>query len=183
MMTRLLRRDLVLGLALLSLTVFAAPVEPEPGANVYILQMRSGFDLYLASQLTQMGALTVVTDPTLAQYVLSDSVGKGFEDAMEALYPKPKPEEPDEKADDDSKKDGAGSMVDAYANTTRRTSSFARGEGNLFLVNRENSIVVWSTFLDRRDARSDAMNKDATQVVKRLLKFMKQSIAAASAAP
>jgi hypothetical protein len=72
MMTRLLRRDLVLGLALLSLTVFAAPVEPEPGANVYVLQMRSGFDLHLANQLTQMGALTVVTDPALAQYVLSD---------------------------------------------------------------------------------------------------------------
>jgi hypothetical protein len=50
-------------------------------------------------------------------------------------------------------------------------------------VNRENSVVVWSTFLDRRDARNDAMNKDAAQVVKRLLKFMKQSIAAASANP
>lgn len=155
---------------------------------MYLLRMSSGFDLYLANQLTQAGALTVVTDPAQAQYVLTDTVGSNFEATMDALY-KPKEEPPAAPTDGaeakgaENAKGGTRSMIDAYTGAAPRLSSFSRGQGNVFLVSRESSAVVWSTFLDRRDQRSEKLNKAAAEVVKRLQKYMKEGMEATPSAP
>lgn len=178
-MTRLLRRHWIVALGALCITSIAIPAELQSGACVYVLPMRSGFNLYLASQLTQTNSLAVVTDAALADYILTDSIGAAFEQSMDELYPKPKPEEP-AKAKDEEKKESGGmsTMVDAYSTQVRRPATFSRADGTYFLVDRHSRIVVWSTFLNHRDTRNEAMDKDATQVVKRLKKFLKASNAA-----
>lgn len=187
MMTRLLRRYWIVTLAALCVTAAALPAELQSGASVYVLPMRSGFNLYLASQLTQSNALTVVTDAPLADFILTDSIGAAFEQSMEELYPKPKPEEPvkakeeDKKEEDKKGSGGLSSMVDAYSASIRRPSTFSRSDGTYFLVDRHSRIVIWSTFFNHRDTRNEAMNKDAAQMVKRLKKFLKS--ASATAAP
>lgn len=184
MMIRVLRRHLIAGILLLGLCVSGRPAELSSGASVYLLSMRYGFDLFLANQLTQSGLFTVVTDPALAEYVLSDSVGAGFEQSMDNLYPKPKEEEaePEEKPEKDEKGGSASGIVQAYSSAVPRASSFSRSDGTYFLVNRHSRAVVWSTFVNHRDTRNLAMNKDAGQLVKRLKEFMKKSAPAATPA-
>lgn len=173
-MTRLLRRYWIVMLAALCVSAAAIPAELQSGASVYVLPMRSGFNLFLASQLTQSNVLTVVTEAPLADYILTDSIGAAFEQSMDDLYPKPKPEEPVKTKEEDKKEGGAmSSLVDAYSNTIRRPSTFSRADGTYFLVDRHSRIVVWSTFFNHRDTRNEAMNKDASQMVKRLKKFLK----------
>lgn len=183
MMTRLLRRHSILALVALFVTTIGTSAELQSGASVYVLPMRSGFNLFLASQLTQSNVLTVVTDASLAEYVLTDSVGVAFEQSMDELYPKPKPEPP-AKEIDEKKKDGSGmsSMVDAYSTSVRRPSTFSRSDGTYFLVDRHSRIVVWSTFFNHRDTRNEAMDKDASQVVKRLKKAL-TALSTAAVAP
>ena len=57
--------------------------------SVYILAMRSGFDQYLANELTRRGAIRVVTDPTRADAVLTDHLGDSFQQRMDDLFPPP----------------------------------------------------------------------------------------------
>lgn len=180
-MTRLLRRHWLIALAGFVVTATAAPAELQSGANVYVLPMRSGFHLFLASQLAQANVLTVVTDASLADYILTDSIGGAFEQSMEELYPKPKPEEPAKARQDDKKESGGiSSMVDAYSTSVRRPSTFSRSDGTYFLVDRHSRIVVWSTFFNHRDTRNQAMDKDAAQMVKRLKKHLKAASGTAS---
>lgn len=162
-------------------TSMAGGAELESGANVYVLPMRSGFNLFLASQLTRSNALTVVTDPALADLVLTDSVGASFEQSMGELYPKPKPESAAKDADTTKKDSGTvASMADAYATAGARPSGFSRSDGTYFLVNRQSNVVVWSTFLSHRDTRNVTLNKDAHEIVKRLKKHLKTSSATAA---
>ena len=53
--------------------------------NVYILPMRSGFDQYLANELTSRGVVRVVTDPQRADAVLTDHLGQSFQQRMDEL--------------------------------------------------------------------------------------------------
>lgn len=169
-----------MALGALCLTGLAVSAELESGANVYVLPMRSGFNLFLASQLTRSNVLTVVTDPALADLILTDSVGAAFEQSMDELYPKPKPEV--EKEEAATKKDGGGvsSMADAYATAVHRPSVFSRSDGTYFLVDRQSRVVVWSAFLSHRNTRNVTLDKDASEIVKRLGKHLKTTSAAAA---
>ena len=172
---------MLLGSLLLHFCLLASSAEPPKGASVYLLRMSSSFDLYLANQLTQSGMLTVVTDPALAQYVLTESVGGNFELMMDSLFKKDEPKQKDEAAETDAKDadsetaTGPKSMIDAYEGTPPRISTFSRGQGNIFLVNRDSSTIVWSTFLERREQRSEKLNRAAAEVVKRLKKHIAAS--------
>jgi hypothetical protein len=78
--------------------------------SVYLLPMARGMDQYLANQLTNGHVFQVVTDPKLADAVLTDRVTEGFETQLEQFSPTPKPPAPEKttatepavKADDDS---------------------------------------------------------------------------------
>src|ERR1700677_3903765 len=58
---------------------------------VYILPMRSGLDQFLANRLTNGGVFRVVTDPKLADAVLTDHIGETFEAQLEEMIPDPEP--------------------------------------------------------------------------------------------
>ena len=74
-------------------------------------------------------------------------------------------------------------MVDAYSTSVRRPSTISRSDGTYFLVDRHSRIVVWSTFFNHRDTRSQSMDKDAAQMVKRLRKYLKELSATTSPQP
>ncbi len=78
--------------------------------SVYLLPMARGMDQYLANQLTNGHVFQVVTDPKLADAILTDHVTEGFQTQLEQFSPTPKPPAPEKtaaaepavKADDES---------------------------------------------------------------------------------
>ena len=66
--------------------------------TVYLLPMARGMDQYLANQLTSGHVFVVVTDPKLADAILTDHVTEGFQSQLEGFSPTPKPPEPEKKA-------------------------------------------------------------------------------------
>src|SRR5579863_3835078 len=69
--------------------------------TVYLLPMTSSLDQFLAIRLTKGGILQVVTDPTLADAILSEHIGTGLEDQMKSLYGEKKADPADKDKDKD----------------------------------------------------------------------------------
>src|SRR5215469_1736282 len=125
--------------------------------NVYLLKMSKGMDQYLANRLTNEHVFQIVTDPKLADAVLTDQIGEGFEAKMGELFPPPepveKPEKPEktEKTDKDKAKgEDSQNMMDMLGDTVNKlptlSSSFGHAKGTLFLVDAKSKEVVWSTY-------------------------------------
>lgn len=158
---------------------------------VYILPMGRGMDQYLANKLTRQGLFLIVTDPQKADAILTDHIGEGFERKIEELYPPPKPEKvaKDDKAAKDGKtakddKDAASGKSDTdkkdesainAAVVMNRTSSFSRGKGTIFLVDRKSRAVIWSTYDRASNGSSDTLDKTADQIVTRLKRDLKET--------
>ena len=66
--------------------------------SVYLLPMARGMDQYLANQITNGHVFVVVTDPKLADAILTDHVTEGFQSQLEGISPTPKPPAPEKKA-------------------------------------------------------------------------------------
>ncbi len=142
--------------------------------NIYILPMSSGLDQYLANRITREGRYTVVTDAKAADALLSDQIGNAFEDRYKELYPPPPPP-PEPAAAKDAKdakpaaeKSIGSIMSESAGNQAARVSSFSRGKGNIFLIDRQSRQVIWSTFLPSRTSRPQDMNRAADQIVDRI---------------
>lgn len=153
-------------------------VELKQVRSVYILPMRGGMDQYLANHITREGLFEVVTDPQKASAIMTDHLGESFERKMDDLYPPPKPvkaakDKSDKKSDgakaDTDKKDEKDSN-DSGADVTvfEQPSTFGRGKGTVFLVDRQSRAVIWSTYDLPRDQRAPTLNKNADQIVRRL---------------
>ncbi len=84
---------------LLSVLAGAAEIGGSNVRTIYILPMSHGLDQYVANRLTREGVLEVVADPTRADALLTDSLGKPLESELEKLHPTPKPQEQDADAD------------------------------------------------------------------------------------
>ena len=161
-----------LGLALAALAAAAVNPQLKQVNTVYILAMGNAEDQYLANQLTTAGVFQVVTDPKKADAILTDRVGKPFEQTLDELYPPPPPPEPPKKEDDsDAKtKDQPKRGADLTGGGPNRvtSSSFSRGKGNFFLVDRKSRMVLWSVYEPAKDTTPGALTKVAAKVVKRL---------------
>jgi hypothetical protein len=135
--------------------------------NVYILPMGNGFDQFLANALTRKSVLQVVADPAKADAIFTDRLGKGFELKLAELYPEPKPEEA-AKAEPDKEKDAAGEgktpAFDLKNAQADRVSSFGRGKGTYFLVNRATRNVIWSVYAKPATTRPKDLNRTARDV-------------------
>src|SRR5271154_5677990 len=82
--------------------------------TVYLLSMSSSMDQYLANRLTTEGVFQVVTDPNLADAVLTDRLGMAFEERLKQLYPPPAPPPPPAAEKDKEKdKEGKKNLSDA----------------------------------------------------------------------
>jgi hypothetical protein len=62
--------------------------------TVYVMPMARGLDQYLANRITGQHVFRVVTDPKLADAVLTDLVGDAVRVQLENISPTPKPVEP-----------------------------------------------------------------------------------------
>jgi hypothetical protein len=150
-------------------------VEIQHIKTVYILPMPYGYDQYLANRLTRDGVFQVVTDPQKADGVLTDRLGKSFEDRMEELYPAPKPEPPAGEEKKAASADTAGQSMKHVGEQRMQTSS--RSRGTVFLVHRATRNVVWSSWDQPEDLRPETLNRTAGRVASRLSAALKQSAA------
>jgi hypothetical protein len=121
--------------------------------TVYLLPMSSGLDQYLASSLAKEGPFRVVTDPWKADAVLSDRVGESLEAKLKELYPA---------------LSFQGASRSMGSSLPRVESSWSRGRGNLFLVDRRTRGVLWSMYERPKNSSPGELHKLADRVVKRM---------------
>jgi hypothetical protein len=62
--------------------------------TVYVMPMGHGLDQYLANRIASQGVFRVVTDPKLADALITDLIGEGFQTQLENISPTPNPPEP-----------------------------------------------------------------------------------------
>lgn len=177
-----------------ALAVFTAPLAAQLNTiqTVYLLPMGNGLDQYLANRLTSARVLQVVTDPLKADAIFTDRLGETFEARFSELYIAPeeekkkaeekklkaeekrarekeqkeKGEEPEEvKSSDEPATSGA--IIDK---SPPRTSSFGRGRGTLFLVERKSRDVVWSVYERPRNTTPQEMDRVAGRIASSLKK-------------
>jgi hypothetical protein len=142
--------------------------------KIYVLSMGSGLDQYIANHLAETGLFEITTDPAVADAILTDSVGETFERRLKELYPPPPPPETADKSAESGSKDAKkkeSEPVTMYSfKDERPLSSFSRGRGNIFLVDRSTRKVVWSTY-DRPKSRTpDELNHVGDTIAKQLKK-------------
>ena len=168
----LLRLFITLATAsLLSAQEPPVPVRPlQATRTVYLLPVPGGFDQYLASQLTRQGVFEVVIDPALADAVLTTYIGKSFEDKLKELYPEPEPEPAGAQQEERTRE-----AAQREYQTFQQGSAFARGRGNVFLVDPRSHRVLWSTYLLPKSSTPAGLDKAARDVVKRLAGDMKKA--------
>ncbi len=173
---------------LISITAFAATsVNPQlhQVKRVYILAMGSGLDQFLANQFTKAGVFEVVTDPKQADAIVTDNVGEPFQKKLDDMYPPPpKPKAPEATkpaADSGSTVDVGDSAAPAkpgrtdlldgvdFAGGGFRSGSFGRSKGNVFVVDRNSRVVLWSVYDRPKNSRPGELTKTAAQVVKHLM--------------
>jgi hypothetical protein len=165
----------ILWMIALSLGAAANP-QLKQVTTVYILSMGAGMDQFLANQLTNAGVFRIVTDPKQADAILTDRLGEPFEKKFDELYPPPPtPEqlkkEAEAKEANDKLSPGQRRSMDLGGGGADRatSSSFNRGKGNFFLVDRKSRSVLWSVYEPpAKDSTPAALTKVAARVVKRL---------------
>ena len=145
--------------------------------SVYLLRMSKGLDQYLANRLTADHIFKVVTDPKLADAILTDQIGEGFQTKLEELYPSPEPvapaPKPKPKEEEESVSPILGDTVNKLANLAAN-SSFGRAKGTIFLVDTKSRQVVWSAFQPSKNATSQEMDRTAKDIVSRVKQDLKK---------
>lgn len=168
-------RNALLLSALAATVLFAIDPAARDVKSVYILKMGSGLDQFLASELTKNGVYTVTTDPQKADALITDSLGEPFEKKFKELYPPPPPPAPakgEEKKEE--KKEGLlGEPVQRSGG-----SSFSRGKGTVFLVERKTRNLLWSM---NRQPKSGAP-KDTVDQARKIVDQLKKDLGIAPAA-
>jgi hypothetical protein len=166
----------ILILPLLAIPLFAqGKGEPLQIQTVYLLRMRGGFDQYLANRVTGAGFFHVVTDPAKADAILTDRLGRPFEDQMLLLYPPPPPPPPppSEKTEDEEKPASGSHTISIHESEKPHSTTLGGGSGGtVFLVDRRSRSVVWSTFAKPKSYTAKEMDATAGAVVKKLQETM-----------
>jgi hypothetical protein len=118
--------------------------------QVYLMPMAGGLDQYLATWLTREHALQVVTDPRAADLILTDRIGKAFENQLLDLYPPEK---------DPNDKNPAPIHNSFHSSASR---------GTIFLVDAKSRQVVWSDHEKPMNPTDKHLNREAERIVKKL---------------
>ncbi len=113
-----------LAILVLSAAAVASAAGLSAVHNVYLLKMPKGFDQYLANRLTNDGIFQVVTDPKLADAILTDQIGEGFQAKLDELFPPPDEAKPAAEATDKSDKTPAP----AKSGTADKPAKPAKGD-------------------------------------------------------
>ncbi len=139
----------------------AATPELKQVKKVYFLQMTGGIDQYLAQHLITDNTIEVVTDPALADAIFSDRIGETLEQKLTELYP-PSPPPAKEEDEDEPKK------VSIASGATRGQSTWGRGRGNIYLIDRKSRAVVWSAFNKPKNSTAKELDRVAAKFASRL---------------
>lgn len=170
--------------------------------SVYLLPMGGALDQYLANRLTSEHVFQVVTDPKLADAVFTDRIGSAFEEKFDDLYAPPPPAKPaasqpaaaqapapgnqptnqqaNRQANQPANQQAPQSAIALFTDTANKltnpatNSSFGRGKGTIFLVDRKSKQVVWSVYEAPKGSESSQMDRSATDIVNRLKRAMKK---------
>ncbi len=155
--------------------------------SVYLLPMGGALDQYLANRLTSEHIFQVVTDPKLADAVFTDRIGAAFEEKLEDLYAPPPPKEkpaPSEPATTQAptgpNRQSEQPVVPLFSETANKlsdpaaNSSFGRGKGTIFLVDRKSKQVLWSIYEAPKGTGSSQMDRSAVEIVNRLKRDVKR---------
>jgi hypothetical protein len=153
----------------------------EKVQNIYILPMGGGMDQFLANRITKLGKMQVVADPQIADTILTDKLGIPFEKRLDLLYGSTKKAtDEDEKAPDEDQPEKPMTATDASRERVAkekaaadnenlmRVTSFGRGNGTFFLVDRRTRSVIWSIYEKPKRTTADELNKTAERIVNRL---------------
>jgi hypothetical protein len=160
-------------LLLLLLVVCAAGLtagDLENVHTVYVLPMAHGLEQYLANALTAEHVFVIVTDPKMADAVLTDHVNSALQQKLDTmLAPPPAPPKDGEKADAPK-----GSIFEP-ANKVENpadNSTMTRSRGMVFLVGTKSRQLLWSMYDLPKDSSSKEMDRLASAIVSRLKKDM-----------
>jgi len=160
---------MLLAAMLLAPVAAAGPGDLAGIRTVYLLPMERGLEQYLANQLTIQEVFQVVTDPQRADAIFTDQIGKKLERALEELYPPPPPpEEPKAVTEEEGSGEAEAERTEEPKKRVVPLSTFSRGKGNVFLVNRESRRVVWSIYEPPKSSSPEDMNRTAERIVKKL---------------
>ena len=140
----------------------AATPELKQVKKVYFLQMTGGIDQYLAQHLITDNTIEVVTDPALADAIFSDRIGETLEQKLTELYPPPPPPAKEDDAEESAKESSIASGA------TRGQSTWGRGRGNIYLIDRKSRTVVWSAYNKPKNSTSKELNRTAAKFASRL---------------
>jgi hypothetical protein len=149
--------------------------------TVYLLPMGSSLDQYLAIRLTSEHVFQVVTDPKLADAVFTDRIGSAFESRLADLLAvptaapaaQPAPSQP---AAGPAPSQSGSTLIPETVNKLSNpasSSSFGRGKGTIFLVDRKSKEVIWSVFEPPKGSTGQLLDKGALDIVSRLKRDLK----------
>jgi hypothetical protein len=143
--------------------------------TLYVLPMSHGLDQYVVNRLTNHHIFTIVTDPKLADAVLTDHVGAGLQAKLTDLLQPPPVEKPEPKADEKDKEGGPKpppSLAESMNQGSRPadSSTIGRSKGTIFLVDTKSRQVVWSAYDLPKDSSSKELDRIASDIVSRIKK-------------
>jgi hypothetical protein len=158
--------------------------------TVYILGMAHGMDQFLANRIVNGHVFQVVTDPKLADVIITDHIGPSFEAQLAALTPAPeedkdKDTEPVAKPDKDKDKDktpvAAGDPVvnQIFSTPVNKLapvpqSSMGRNKGTYFMVDAKSKEIIWSVYDPPKNTDSRTLDRTASDIVSRIKRDMKK---------
>ena len=153
--------------------------------TVYLLPMSQGLDQFLANRLTGGRVFQVVTNPKLADAIVTDRIGEAFEAKLADLTANPEPvasaaQKPAAQqsagAEPNSPPSGSSPFVNPVNKLADLTvnSSFGRGKGMVFLVDPKSHRVLWSAYQPPKDSSSHQLDRAASDIVSRIKRDLKE---------
>jgi len=138
--------------------------------------MAYGLDQHLAQYLVRLGVFQITTDPKTADAVMTDSIGPGFEVRLRQLYAPPAAAVEASTEDEDAaarvhREEGARAKQQEEWNAIR--STWGRGRGNVYLVDRYSKAVIYTMYAPPKDSSRPQVDKAAKKIAEDLAKIVK----------
>jgi hypothetical protein len=139
--------------------------------SVYVMPMSQGMDQFLANRLAGQHVFQVVSDPKLADAVLTDRIGPALNTSLEEIAPTAQPVAAEDKDAKDARKEPVA--MNKLDNPSL-ASTFGRGKGTFFLVAAKSREVLWSTFEVPKNSTAGELDRTASDIVSRLMRDLKK---------